>query len=175
MKRYFMTIPEACQLVLQAATMGQGGEIFILDMGQPVNIVDLARNLIGLSGFGPDDIEIRFTGMRPGEKLFEELALKSEIAKKTRHPKIFIGRLQSFQWADIDRAVEKLGELADHPEAHVILRKLKEIVPEFEGGALNAPHHQGLRVIRPDLAAARFLHGRGGPHTQNVPPQGKGS
>jgi FlaA1/EpsC-like NDP-sugar epimerase len=142
MKRYFMTIPEACQLVLQAATMGRGGEIFILDMGEPVKIVDLARNLIALSGFGPEEIEIRFTGMRPGEKLFEELALQDEIAQKTRHPKIFIGRLKAANWLDIDRAVEELSALADCPDASGILCKLKQIVPEFANGGFAAPHHQ---------------------------------
>ena len=149
MKRYFMTIPEACQLVLQAATMGRGGEIFILDMGEPVKIVDLARNLIGLSGLSRDDIEIRFTGMRPGEKLYEELALKDESAKKTRHPKIFIGRLQPVDWEDINRDVEDLQVLADCPEASLILRKLKEIVPEYEGSETTSP--QRATWVRSDF------------------------
>jgi FlaA1/EpsC-like NDP-sugar epimerase len=93
MKRYFMTIPEASQLVLQAGTMGNGGEIFILDMGEPVRIADLARDLISLSGLTPgEDVEIRYTGVRPGEKLFEELSVDAETADKTRHPKIFVGR-----------------------------------------------------------------------------------
>jgi FlaA1/EpsC-like NDP-sugar epimerase len=140
MKRYFMTIPEACQLVLQAATMGRGGEIFILDMGEPVKIVDLARNLIGLSGLTLDDIEIRFTGMRPGEKLYEELTLKDEIAKKTRHPKIFIGRLQRVDWEDINHAVENLQGLTDCTEADIIMPKLKEIMPEFERSEPSSPH-----------------------------------
>jgi FlaA1/EpsC-like NDP-sugar epimerase len=143
MKRYFMTIPEACALVLQAATMGQGGEIFILDMGEPVKIVDLARNLIGLSGLAREDIEIRFTGMRPGERLYEELALKDESAKKTRHPKIFIGRLQPVDWVDINQDVEDLQVLADCPEANIMLRKLKEIVPEYEGSEVSRSHHAG--------------------------------
>ncbi|MBX3191400.1 MAG: polysaccharide biosynthesis protein [Labilithrix sp.] len=91
MQRYFMTIPEACQLVMQAGVMGEGGEIFILDMGEPVKIVDLARDLIRLSGFDPDrDIEIKFTGMRPGEKLFEEIAVDEENVDKTKHPKIWL-------------------------------------------------------------------------------------
>jgi FlaA1/EpsC-like NDP-sugar epimerase len=92
MKRYFMTIPEACQLVMQAAALSTGGEIFILDMGEPVRIVDLAYDLIKLSGLVPhEDIEVRFTGIRPGEKLFEELSMESEGIEKTRHPKIFVG------------------------------------------------------------------------------------
>jgi FlaA1/EpsC-like NDP-sugar epimerase len=139
MKRYFMTIPEASQLVLQAATLGRGGEIFILDMGEPVKIVDLARNLIVLSGLSLDDIEIRFTGMRPGEKLYEELALRDEIAEKTRHPKIFIGRLQPTDWEDVSHDVDSLQDLAECPETSEILRKIKEIVPEFEGGEAAIP------------------------------------
>jgi FlaA1/EpsC-like NDP-sugar epimerase len=133
MKRYFMTIPEACQLVLQAATMGQGGEIFILDMGQPVKIVDLARKLITLSGLAPEDIPIQFTGMRPGEKLFEELALDDEIARKTRHPKIYIGRLQPVNWNEIDQAIEEIQALTDDPDCMLMIRKLMQIVPEYDG------------------------------------------
>src|SRR5882762_10119162 len=92
MRRFFMTIPEACQLVLQASSMGNGGEIFVLDMGEPVRILDLAQDLIALSGLrAGDDIEIRFSGIRPGEKLFEELSTDGEHADKTRHPKIFVG------------------------------------------------------------------------------------
>src|SRR5207302_9313742 len=89
MRRYFMTIPEAVGLVLQSAALGLGGEIFMLDMGKPVKIVDLARQLIKLSGFVPDqDIRIEFTGLRPGEKLFEELSYAGEKITPTRHPKI---------------------------------------------------------------------------------------
>jgi FlaA1/EpsC-like NDP-sugar epimerase len=97
MQRYFMTIPEAAQLVLQAGAMGQGGEIFVLDMDKPVKILDLAVGMITLCGFRPfDDIPIVFTGLRPGEKLFEELELSGEEFAKTRHPKIFIGRLGAY-------------------------------------------------------------------------------
>jgi FlaA1/EpsC-like NDP-sugar epimerase len=132
MERFFMTIPEASELVLQAATMGRGGEIFILDMGKPVKIVDLARNLIALSGFGPDDIEIRYTGIRPGEKLTEELSFQHEAAKKTKHPKIFIGQHKPADWDVINREIDELDILADAADLGMILDKLKEIVPEFE-------------------------------------------
>src|SRR5262249_48969032 len=118
MERFFMTIPEACQLVLQAASMGRGGGIFILDMGEPVKIVDLARDLIRMSGLRPDeDIEVRFTGIRPGEKLYEELALREEGAAKTRHPRIFVGRITAQDWERIGRLVTELGNLADSPDA----------------------------------------------------------
>ncbi|MCK5473372.1 MAG: polysaccharide biosynthesis protein, partial [Planctomycetes bacterium] len=135
-KRYFMTIPEASQLVLQAATMGKGGEIFVLDMGEPVKIVDLARELITLSGFKPgEDIEIVFTGMRPGEKLFEELSIKGEDMQPTRHPKISV-------WKNIPMDRDKLRSGIDELVAtamtqnhnhNEIARKIKQLVPEYIG------------------------------------------
>ncbi len=131
MKRYFMTIPEASQLVLQAGMMGEGGEIFILDMGEPVKIADLARDLITLSGLRPgDDIEIRFTGVRPGEKLFEELSVDAEKADKTHHPKIFVGQFRPQAWDSVVRHIQELANLADD-RAERVRKKFREIVPEY--------------------------------------------
>jgi FlaA1/EpsC-like NDP-sugar epimerase len=135
MTRYFMTIPEASQLVLQAGGMGDGGEIFILDMGEPVRIVDLAHDLITLSGLRPGkDIEIKFSGVRPGEKLFEELSTDSEHAEKTRHPKIFIGRIKPHEWAVVDAAVSRLCEIVATGDGEAIRRALVELVPEYQAG-----------------------------------------
>jgi FlaA1/EpsC-like NDP-sugar epimerase len=132
MRRYFMTIPEACQLVLQAGAMGAGGEIFILDMGEPVRIVDLARDLIRLSGLSPDeDIEIKFTGVRPGEKLFEELAVDDENVDKTAHPKIYVGRFRPHPWGAVVRALEALHALTDAPDADEIRAAFAALVPEY--------------------------------------------
>jgi FlaA1/EpsC-like NDP-sugar epimerase len=119
MTRYFMTIPEASQLVLQAAALGSGGEIFVLDMGKPVKILDLAKDMIRLSGLVPnEDIEIVFTGIRQGEKLFEELETTGENLVKTRHPKIFIGDITTFtieevaqMYSAFRRAVEANDEI----------------------------------------------------------------
>jgi FlaA1/EpsC-like NDP-sugar epimerase len=131
MRRYFMTIPEASQLVMQAGAMGEGGEIFILDMGDPVKIVDLARDLVTLSGLRPDeDIEIRFTGIRPGEKLIEELSTAAEHAEKTRHPKVFIGKIMPHGWADIVEGVDHLLEVAGGTEMDVVRAALAALVPE---------------------------------------------
>jgi FlaA1/EpsC-like NDP-sugar epimerase len=139
MRRYFMTIPEASQLVLQAGAMGNGGEIFILDMGEPVRIVDLARDLITLSGLRPgDDIEIKFNGIRPGEKLFEQLSTDAEHADKTKHPKIFIGRVASPTWSETMRSLDELLALASsngHNIADHIRAALRRLVPEYTGGA----------------------------------------
>ncbi len=134
MKRYFMTIPEASQLVLQAATMGQGGEIFVLDMGEPVRIVDLARELITLSGFRPgEDIEIKFTGARPGEKLFEELSIVGEDMQRTRHPKISIWKNIVTDRRTLRAAIDELVQVAAREDHAQIVRKIKQIVPEYIG------------------------------------------
>jgi len=107
--RYFMTIPEAVQLVIQAGAMAKGGEIFVLDMGEPIKIVDLARDLIRLSGFEPDvDIKIEFTGLRPGEKLYEELLMAEEGLTATKHEKIFIGKPM---FSDLDTLRKELDNL----------------------------------------------------------------
>ncbi|MHC4457376.1 MAG: polysaccharide biosynthesis protein [Planctomycetota bacterium] len=134
MKRYFMTIPEASQLVLQAATMGKGGEIFVLDMGEPVKIVDLARALITLSGFRPgEEIEIVFTDPRPGEKLFEELAIKGEDMQATRHPKIAIWKNIPMDRETLYTRINELIDLAKNQDHGQIVRKIKELVPEYCG------------------------------------------
>jgi len=131
MKRYFMTIPEASQLVLEAGAMGKGGEIFILDMGEPVKIVDLARCLVELSGLTLGaDIAIQFTGLRPGEKLFEEIAVDEEHADKTTHPKIFVGRSRPISWNDLSGRLEALKSLHGLPLER-IRAALIDIVPEY--------------------------------------------
>jgi len=112
MTRYFMTIPEAVQLVIQAGAMAEGGEIFVLDMGEPVNIYELARNLIKLSGYKPDeDIKIVFTGLRPGEKMHEELFMKEEILTATKHDKIFIAKPVFSDPALLKRELDILSDL----------------------------------------------------------------
>jgi len=133
MKRYFMTIPEACQLVLQAAAMGKGGEIFVLDMGEPVKIVDLARELITLSGFRPEeDIEIKFTGSRPGEKLFEELSIEGEDMQRTRHPKISIWKNIPMERDKLRAGINELIKIAEQQNRKEIIRKIKELIPEYK-------------------------------------------
>ncbi|MBP7746351.1 MAG: polysaccharide biosynthesis protein [Phycisphaerae bacterium] len=132
MVRYFMTIPEAAQLVLQAASMGQGGEIFVLDMGEQVKIVDLARQMITLSGFRPDvDIKIAFCGMRPGEKLYEELAIDGEGVSRTAHPKIGIWQNIPTDWDTLVRDIDRLVADADTLSREEARQRLKEIVPAF--------------------------------------------
>ncbi len=132
MKRYFMTIPEASQLVLQAATMGRGGEIFVLDMGEPVKILDLAKELITLSGFRPgEDIEIAFAGPRPGEKLFEELRIEGEDMQRTGHPKISIWKNIPMDRAGLRAGIAELLSIAGGSDPAALARKIKELVPEY--------------------------------------------
>ena len=131
--RYFMTIPEACRLVLEAAFMGKGGEIFVFDMGTPVKIADLARRMIELSGLVPDkDIEIRYTGLRPGEKLYEELLATKENTIPTGNRKIFRAKVREYDYHQVDQAIDGLTDLAIRVEKTEMVRMMKQIVPEFK-------------------------------------------
>ena len=130
MKRYFMTIPEASQLVLQAGAMAQGGEVFVLDMGEPVKIVDLAKDLISLSGLVPErDIKIEFTGLRPGEKLFEELLSAEDGTENTENKSILKARIKDNDNAEMNAAIDKLLALEDDEE---IIQELMNVVPWYK-------------------------------------------
>lgn len=131
--RFFMTIPEACQLVLEAGSMGKGGEIFVFDMGKPVPIVDLAKKMIRLYGLVPGiDIDIKYTGLRPGEKLYEELLTDSENTLPTYHEKIMIAKVRHHQLDNMQQHFEELVELAKRRESSMdMVAKMKELVPEF--------------------------------------------
>lgn len=131
--RYFMTIPEASQLVLQAGAYAQGGEIFVLDMGKPVKIYDLAENLIKLSGYEPHkDIKIEVTGLRPGEKLYEELLMNAEGLTETKHEKIFIGKPGDFEISDIARKTDDLLKYATKGSKVRLKKQLKSVVDTFK-------------------------------------------
>ncbi len=141
--RYFMTIPEACRLVLQAASMGQGGEIFVFDMGEQVKIDDLARKMIKLSGFIPDqDIPIIYTGLRPGEKLYEELLTNEENTQETRHQKIRKSRCAQPDATQVLFMVEQLINTARDFDSYEAVRTLKQLVPEFK--SQNSPIFEQL-------------------------------
>ena len=131
--RYFMTIPEACTLVLEAGVMGNGGEIFIFDMGQPVKIVNLAKKMIRLAGYIPEvDIKIEFTGLRPGEKLYEELLNQKEITTKTHHPKIMIAKVQEYDYDNISVQIDELINYSHLCKNFLTVSQMKKIVPEFK-------------------------------------------
>lgn len=132
MTRYFMTIPEAVQLVLQAGALGEGGEIFILDMGEPVKIADLARDMIRLSGLSEDDIEITYTGVRPGEKLFEELAIDDDGVDKTKHKKIFVAKKETQGSEKMSDLYEVLIEVAEQGQNMEVRRTLKRLIPTYK-------------------------------------------
>ena len=131
--RFFMTIPEACRLVLEAATMGEGYEIFIFDMGKPVKIADLARNMISLAGFEPDkDIKIVYTGLRPGEKLYEELLNSAENTIPTGHKKISVAKVRAYDFKDVLKDYALLKERVISMDKEGTVRQMKAIVPEFK-------------------------------------------
>ena len=170
MRRYFMTIPEACQLVMQAGAMGAGGEIFILDMGEPVKIVDLARDLIVLSGLRPDrDIEIRFSGMRPGEKLFEELSTDAENADRTRHPKVFTGRIKPHEWDVIVPGIDALLELADSVSPERVRTVLGDLVPEYRAARPSSKLDAEKEGTRSSRASGGMPALPGGPSERPAP------
>lgn len=131
--RFFMTIPEACRLVLEAGAMGKGGEIFIFDMGKSVRIVELAKKMIKLSGLVPEqDIAIEFTGLRPGEKLYEELLNDLENTIPTHHTKIMIAKVRDYCFNEVSKDIDKLIQLANLYEDVAVVRKMKNIVPEYK-------------------------------------------
>ncbi|QOI97883.1 MAG: polysaccharide biosynthesis protein [Flammeovirgaceae bacterium] len=138
--RYFMTIPEACRLVLEAGVMGKGGEIYIFDMGQPIRIVDLAKKMIRLSGFEPGkDIEIVYSGLRDGEKLYEELLNNEEDTIPTHHPKILKARVKEYDYAYILSMIELFAELINDRNEIKILALMKDIVPEYKSNLYELP------------------------------------
>jgi len=137
MTRFFMTIPEAVSLILQAGTMGKGGEIFVLDMGKPVKIIDLAEQMIRLSGLVPDeDIAIEFTGLRPGEKMYEELFHAAEHLSGTAHPKLMLAESREADWMILSNQLDQLRDACARRDADLVRFTLKAIVPEFQGAPM---------------------------------------
>lgn len=128
--RYFMLIPEACKLVLEAGTMGKGGEIFVFDMGNPVRIADLAKRMIQMSGVR--NVEIKYTGLREGEKLYEEVLNDEEITLPTFHPKIKIAKVREYDFEQVNESISRLINMNTVGEDMVIVKMMKEIVPEFK-------------------------------------------
>ncbi len=151
-RRYFMTAQEAVQLVLQAATMAQGSDIFVLDMGEPIRIIDLARNMIQLSGLVPDeDIKIRLIGLRPGEKLFEELNLNCENTVPTRHEKIRILRGPRANLETIQRWIQELESLLHRRERQAVIEHLRKLVPEYKPHILQT-HRKPCQLVQTPAA-----------------------
>lgn len=128
--RFFMLIPEACKLVLEAGTKGNGGEIFVFDMGQPVKIIDLAKRMIALSG--AQNVEVKITGLRPGEKLYEEVLNELEGTKPSFHEKIRIAEVRQYDYDEVNKNIEELTEIAKEFENMATVKKMKEIVPEYK-------------------------------------------
>ena len=145
--RYFMLIPEAAQLVLQAGAYAKGGEVFVLDMGKPVKIYDLAENLIKLSGYKPnEEIKIQITGLRPGEKLYEELLMNEDL-RKTQHNKIFIDKPESISLSNLKNQIDDLIFATKLGNENMLKDKLKEIVPTY-----NSPEFYNNKRILQEAA-----------------------
>lgn len=141
--RYFMTIPEACQLVLEAGSMGKGGEIYLFDMGKPVKIIDLAKRMIRLSG--SKNIKIEFTGLRHGEKLYEELLNNAEHTKPTHHEKIMIAQVREYEYEGVKDQIDRLINVSYQYDDMRTVKKMKEIVPEFR--SINSPYEAIDRLL----------------------------
>jgi FlaA1/EpsC-like NDP-sugar epimerase len=166
MRRYFMTIPEAAQLVLQAFSIGNGGEIFVLDMGQPMKIADLAKSLVLLSGLQPDrDIEIKYTGLRPGEKMFEELNLEDERLVHTSHPKIrsYVSD-QNLDAAHVRASLSQLRQIAERQDVAGLVLMLKDLIPDYNPGSellksvwAQKTNHSSMTIV-PKHATATLLN-----------------
>jgi FlaA1/EpsC-like NDP-sugar epimerase len=149
--RYFMTIPEACQLVLEAVTMGNGGEVFLFDMGAPVKIAELARKMIKLAGYVPGvDIEIRYSGLRPGEKLYEELLNEAELVIPTHHKKILIAKVVEYDYYAVNKSIDVLLDHAWQSKDEEVVRQMKRIVPEYISN--NSVYQQFDDGIQPEIA-----------------------
>jgi len=139
--RYFMTIPEACRLVLEAASFGNTGEIYVFDMGCPVKIVDLAKRMIELAGYVPNrDIKIEFIGLRPGEKLFEELLNNKETAIPTKHDKITIASVRQYDFEMVVEAIQTMIDYSTKVEMRKTVKAMKKLVPEFI--SKNSPYEE---------------------------------
>jgi FlaA1/EpsC-like NDP-sugar epimerase len=152
MTRYFMTIAEACQLVLEASAMAQGGEVFVFDMGEPVKIADLARNMIRLSGFIPDvEIAIKYVGQRPGEKLYENLFTPSEKMQPTHHEKIMISKQQDYSIDKAESIIRRLSVLENSFDASFYQKVIKDILPEYQITSVveNTMHEVVFKVVEP--------------------------
>ncbi len=148
MSRYFMTLKEACTLVMEAATMGSGGEVFMFDMGKPVNILELAQKLIKNAGYRPEAIEIQFTGLRPGEKLHEELLDKTEMILPTYHPKIMIAKAAQQRYTEMKANLIQLLKAADQQLSSEVIKQIKRMVPQYNGTAEDAPLVAGEAMIK---------------------------
>lgn len=162
--RFFMTIPEACQLVLQAVTMGKGGEIFVFDMGTPVKIADLAYKMIRLSGLEPDkDIKVIFTGLRPGEKLYEEVLGEKEDIIPTYHKKIMVAKVRTYDFAIVERDIRELISHAQKGNPWKVVELMKQIVPEYKSNNSefekldNAGSVENIEVKKPVSAPLTLL------------------
>jgi len=147
--RYFMTIPEACSLVLEAGNMGKGGEIYIFDMGQSVKIFDLAKRMIYLSGLKyPEDIDIQITGLRPGEKLYEELLADGENTVATYHEKILIAKTQLLEYDAVKRKIDGLTRVFSELNNTDLVRFMKDIVPEYVSNNSTFEELDGIKEVK---------------------------